>query len=66
MVSIRQLWVVVFLFALSACGGGGTLDNGGGNNNGGGNTPVYTLGLTIKNGQGQNTNQLSLASPLFG
>ncbi|CAM5224394.1 Ig-like domain-containing protein [Alishewanella longhuensis] len=65
MVSIRQLWVVVFLFALSACGGGGTLDNGGGNNNGGGNTPVYTLGLTIKNGQGQNTNQLSLASPLL-
>lgn len=64
MVSIRQLWVVVFLFALSACGGGGTLDNGGGNNNGGGNTPVYTLSLTIKNGQGQNTNQLSLASPL--
>lgn len=63
MVSIRQLWVVVFLFALSACGGGGTLDNGG-NNGGGGNTPVYTLSLTIKNAQGQSTNQLSLASPL--
>lgn len=66
MVSIRQLWVVVFLFALSACGGGGTLESGGNNNGGGGNTaPVYSLSLTLKNGQGQTTNQLSLATPLI-
>lgn len=66
MVSIRQLWVVVFLFALSACGGGGTLESGGNNNGGGGNTaPVYSLSLTLKNNQGQTTNQLSLATPLI-
>lgn len=63
MVSIRQLWVVFLMFTLSACGGGGTLGND--NNNGGNDkTPVYTLGLTIKNSQGQNSNQLSLSSPL--
>lgn len=69
MLSIRQLWVVLVIFVLSACGGGGTLDSGGSNNggnNGGGNAaqPVYSLSLSLKNSQGQSTNQLSLANPL--
>lgn len=69
MVSIRQLWVVFFLFMLTACGGGGTLDNGssnnGGNNNGNvGTNPVFTLSLIIRNNQGEMTNQLSSATPL--
>lgn len=68
MVSIRQLWVVFFLFTLSACGGGGTLDSGGNNGGSNGNvggTPVFTLTLTIKNSQGELTNQLALATPLI-
>lgn len=53
------------VFTLSACGGGGTLDSGGNNGGGSGNEPVYSLTLSLKNSQGQTTNQLSLASPLI-
>lgn len=65
MLSVRQLWVVFVVFALSACGGGGTLDSGNNNGGGTGNQPVYSLSLSLKNSQGQTTNQLSLASPLI-
>lgn len=65
MLSIRQLWVVFVVLALSACGGGGTLDSGNNNGGGTGNQPVYSLSLSLKNSQGQTTNQLSLASPLI-
>lgn len=65
MLSIRQLWVVIVIFALSACGGGGTLESGGGSGGGGsGSTPVYTLQVELLNATGAANTSLSASQPL--
>lgn len=65
MLSIRQLWVVFVIVALSACGGGGTLESGGGTGGGGsGSTPVYSLQLELLTTNGAASNQLSASQPL--
>ncbi|WP_019676959.1 Ig-like domain-containing protein [Arsukibacterium perlucidum] len=64
--NIRQLLVALMITSLAACGGGGTLGSGGDSGGGGSgnNTPVFTLGLTLTNAAGTETNNLSQNTPL--